>query len=209
MDEREGLIIQTEDKEPRPKLSPKIMLTVDEVAAAIHVHPNTIRHWNDRGLLKAYRVGPRRDRRFRWEDVDSFINHWNGGLESGSSGKGKVLIVDDNPRIRNLLKDIVRQQGYKAIAVQSGERAVKQIEKQQFDLIFLDLELPGLSGLEVFQLIKGTDPRAIVAVVTGLGDEDLLPQLMSKGSFFMIRKPFEVADIIQVLHAVIPAHRKA
>ncbi len=50
------------------------MLTVSEVALLLHVHPNTVRLWSDRGLLKAYRLGYRRDRRFRSQDIDEYLS---------------------------------------------------------------------------------------------------------------------------------------
>jgi excisionase family DNA binding protein len=54
------------------------MLTVTEVAAMLHVHPNTIRVWTNRGFMKSYRIGPRGDRRFLKEDVHSFISAEGG-----------------------------------------------------------------------------------------------------------------------------------
>lgn len=53
------------------------MMTTTEVAKLLHVHANTVRHWANRGLLRAYRLGPRGDRRFKHEDIDSFIRHDN------------------------------------------------------------------------------------------------------------------------------------
>jgi excisionase family DNA binding protein len=50
------------------------MLTTTEVAVFLHVHPNTVRQWANRGLLHAYRLGPRGDRRFRWEEVETFMD---------------------------------------------------------------------------------------------------------------------------------------
>jgi excisionase family DNA binding protein len=50
------------------------MLTTTEVAQLLHVHPNTVRQWANKGLLHAYRLGTRRDRRFKREDVDDFVN---------------------------------------------------------------------------------------------------------------------------------------
>ena len=50
------------------------LLTVSEVANILHVHPNTVRQWSDSGLIKACRLGNRRDRRFRREEIEKFIN---------------------------------------------------------------------------------------------------------------------------------------
>jgi len=118
-------------------------LTVREVADLLHVHTNTARRWSDLGLLKSYRVGPRGDRRFRAEDLNSFITTIKPNLG------GAALIVDDDPGIRQLMQDAVVDHGYKAVAVDSGEKAMEELERQRFDLIFLDLVLPRLSGVEV------------------------------------------------------------
>ena len=60
---------------PRPG-----MLTVTEAAHVLHVHPNTVRTWSDSGLLKSYRIGSRRDRRYKLEDIDTFLTS-NGESE--------------------------------------------------------------------------------------------------------------------------------
>ncbi len=69
--------------------SPQGMLTVPEVAVLLHVHPNTVRLWSNRGLLRTYRLGFRRDRRFRPEDINAFLRDsgdGNGGNGSGGNG---------------------------------------------------------------------------------------------------------------------------
>ena len=58
----------------KPNLQSRVMLTVSDVAQLLGMHPNTVRHWSEKGILKAYRIGPRRDRRFRREDVASFLS---------------------------------------------------------------------------------------------------------------------------------------
>jgi excisionase family DNA binding protein len=58
--------------------SPQQMLNVNEVAHLLHVHPNTVRLWSKIGVLKAYRIGKRRDYRFKMSDVETFL-HKNGG----------------------------------------------------------------------------------------------------------------------------------
>ncbi len=54
------------------------MLTISEVAVLLHVHPNTVRLWSNKGLLRTYRLGYRRDRRFRPEDIDTFLREDGG-----------------------------------------------------------------------------------------------------------------------------------
>jgi len=61
-------------KRMKVKLTGPGMLTTTEVAGFLHVHPNTVRQWANRELIHAYRLGPRGDRRFKWEEVENFMN---------------------------------------------------------------------------------------------------------------------------------------
>lgn len=65
------------------------LLPVSEVAWLLHVHINTVRNWSDRGLMPAYRVGPRRDRRFRREDVLAFFEDSGNGGRNGETGAAR------------------------------------------------------------------------------------------------------------------------
>lgn len=175
---------------------PDRLLTVREVADLLHVHTNTARRWSDLGLIKSYRVGPRGDRRFRAEDLNSFITTIKPNLG------GAALIVDDDPGIRQLMKDAIIEQGYKVVAVDSGESALEELDRQRFDLIFLDLVLPRLSGVEVLRNIKERNNKTMVAVITGYGDDPVALEAMSLGPLFFIRKPFQISEITEVLDAV-------
>ena len=175
---------------------PDRLLTVREVADLLHVHTNTARRWSDLGLIKSYRVGPRGDRRFRAEDLNSFITTIKPNLG------GAALIVDDDPGIRQLMKDAIMEQGYKVVAVDSGESALEELDRQRFDLIFLDLVLPRLSGVEVLRAIKERNQKTMVAVITGYGDDPVALEAMSLGPLFFIRKPFQISEITEVLDAV-------
>jgi len=175
---------------------PDRLLTVRDVADLLHVHSNTARRWSDLGLIKSYRVGPRGDRRFRAEDLNTFITTVKPNLG------GAALIVDDDPDIRQLMEDVVEGEGYRATAVESGERAIEELDKQRFDFVFLDLVLPRLSGVDVLRAIKARNNRTIVAVITGHGDDTLALEAMSLGPMFFIRKPFDMSEITTVLDAV-------
>jgi excisionase family DNA binding protein len=175
---------------------PERFLTVREVADLLHVHTNTARRWSDLGLLKSYRVGPRGDRRFRAEDINAFITTIKPNLG------GAALIVDDDPGIRQLMEDAVEGHGYKVVSVDCGEKALDELDRQRFDLIFLDLVLPRLSGVEVLRAIKERNQKTMVAVITGYGDDPVALEAMSLGPLFFIRKPFEMSQITEVLDAV-------
>ena len=175
---------------------PDRLLTVREVADMLHVHTNTVRGWSDLGLIKSYRVGPRGDRRFNAKDLNSFITTVRPNLG------GAALIVDDDIGVRQLIEDAIVEQGYKVVAVENGERALEELERQRFDVIFLDLVLPGLSGVDVIRSIKGRNKRTLVAVITGHGDDPIALEAMSLGPLFFIRKPFKMSDITEVIDAV-------
>ena len=175
---------------------PDRLLTVREVADLLHVHTNTVRGWSDLGLIKSYRVGPRGDRRFKAKDINNFIT------TIGPNLGGAALIVDDDIGMRQLMEDAVVGEGYEVVAVASGERALEELEKQHFDLIFLDLVLPGLSGVDVLRAIKERNQRTLVAVITGYGDDPIAMEAMSLGPLFFIRKPFKMSDITEVLDTV-------
>ena len=64
---------QIATEKPSPRKASGVMLATSEVAQLLGIHPNTVRHWSQSGILKAYRLGPRHDRRFRREDVDALL----------------------------------------------------------------------------------------------------------------------------------------
>lgn len=177
------------------------MLTVQEVAGILHVHPNTVRHWSEQGLLKAHRVGPRGDRRFRSEDIDSFLSLCR------REERRAVLIVDDDPAILQVLKEAVESQGCQVTCCETAEKALQEMNGQRFDLIFLDLVLPGMSGVELLRAIKAKNERTVVAILTGYGDDPVALQAMALGPMFFIRKPFGMAGIIEVLDTIMGAQR--
>ena len=67
------------------------MLTISEVAHILNVHINTVRRWSNQGVLKAYRIGSRGDRRFRQEDIDSFFAKEGKGLKQAEQGRRQAV----------------------------------------------------------------------------------------------------------------------
>lgn len=116
--------------------------------------------------------------------------------------KRNVLVVDDDPAIQELLCEIIQQEGYNAVSVGSGEEALKQVDNQHFDLIFLDLVLPGISGVDTLSAIKEKNDKAVVITITAYGYSIWAKQAMALGAMFLIHKPFQTRDIVEILDTV-------
>jgi excisionase family DNA binding protein len=184
------------------------MLKVQEVADILHAHPNTVRHWCNEGLLKAHRIGPRGDRRFLPEDVESFLTSYSRDQQGKIEIEGDaVLIVEDDPRFSDLMKDVIEEEGYKVVVCGTVEAALKEIAKQQFALVFLDLVLPGESGIDVLRTIKSKEEKSVVAVMTGYGDDPIALKAMELGPMFFLRKPFNMSNVIEILNVTVGAKR--
>ncbi len=81
--------------------------------------------------------------------------------------KGKILVVDDEPTIRDLFQDIFSSAGHDVYVAEKGEEALELLKKERIDVVFLDLKLFGMNGIEVCRNIRKTQPLAIVYAMTG------------------------------------------
>ena len=188
--------------------NPVRMLTVQEVAGILHAHPNTVRHWCNEGLLKTHRIGPRGDRRFLPEDVESFLTSYSKDQSGSIEIEGDaVLIVEDDPAFSELMKAVIEGAGYRVVVCEMVETALKEIGEKQFALIFLDLVLPDASGIDVLRAIKSKEVKSVVAVMTGYGDDPVALQAMELGPMFFLRKPFNMSNVREILDVTVGAKR--
>ena len=174
-------------------------MTTKEAAAYLKLNYMTVYKLAQRGKIPATKVGG--NWRFKKEILDEWI------ARQAATERGDVLVVDDDPRVRGVLEDVISAQGYRVVAVGSGEAALEEVEKRHYDLIFLDLVLPGISGAEALAAIKEKDKKAVVAIVTGYGDDPIAMEAMAMGPLLLIRKPFKAEDIREVLNVVIRTRR--
>ena len=121
--------------------------------------------------------------------------------------KKDVLVIDDDVLVCGLIEDVLIRENYQVTTANSGEDALRKMEEKQFPLIFLDLVLPGMGGVEVFRAIKEKDAQTAVVIITGYGDAPVALEALSLGPIFLIRKPFEVADLMRVLDIVMKTIR--
>lgn len=110
-----------------------------------------------------------------------------------------ALVVDDDEVIRDLLSRILDRNGWKAVAAESGRAALESLNEQRFDLIFLDLVMPGLTGADTFREIRKVDPEANVMIVTAYPNSALMYEALQVGPFGMMKKPFTLDELHRVL----------
>ncbi len=110
----------------------------------------------------------------------------------------KILIVDDEPFICENLKRILEEEGYHTVVAQAGKRAMECLLEEAIDLVFLDLNLPDISGLEVLKQIKELDPELLVIVITGYASVESAVEALKLGAYDYIKKPFK-ADVIKLI----------
>lgn len=115
----------------------------------------------------------------------------------------KVLVADDEKIIRDFFRRLLElQAGLEVISVQDGYEAVEAVKKAHFDLIFLDVKMPGIGGLETYRLIKEIDKEARVVMITGYASEDILKTAEKEGAYGAIRKPFEIKEIRTIVDSI-------
>jgi DNA-binding NtrC family response regulator len=103
--------------------------------------------------------------------------------------KGKILVVDDDPDIRKILYDRLDSLGYIVVTAESGQEALDKAAKEDPDLMFLDLQLPHMSGLQVLKKLKEY-PELSVIIITAFGTIEKAVEAMKEGAFDFITKPF-------------------
>ncbi|TFG07901.1 MAG: response regulator [Promethearchaeota archaeon] len=121
------------------------------------------------------------------------------------NNKKKVLIVDDALFTRNMLKNILNKTGYCEVVgeAENGIQAVELYKKLKPDLVTMDLVMPEQGGIEATEELIKTDPKALIVVVSALGQEALVLEAAKKGAKDFIQKPFKKEQILEVMERIL------
>ena len=111
----------------------------------------------------------------------------------------RVLVVDDEATIREVLTDFLVLEGYEVVCVPDGPRALEAIAGERFDAALIDMKMPGMSGLDVLGHFAQRAPWMLAIMMTGFGTVETAIQAMKLGAFDYILKPFKVQDVIRLL----------
>jgi len=178
----------------------KELFTTGEAAEICQVSQQTIIRCFDSGRIEGFRVPGSKFRRIPRHSLVKFMKDNNIPLDNLESGKKKVLIVDDDPEIVELLVDVLARDGrFETQTASSGYEA--GIATQQFrpDLILLDYMLPDVNGNIVCRTIR-MNPKfenMKIIIISGVIRQDEIDQLLKSGAEDFIRKPFDITDLIK------------
>ena len=118
-----------------------------------------------------------------------------------------ILVVDDEKEICRMFTKWLSLEGHRVKSVLTGKKAVKRVKKKYYDIVFLDIVMPGIPAIEVLEKIKKISPKTKVIVITGKlmdVDKDLSTELRQKGASEYLQKPFKINDIREIIRRVCP-----
>ena len=184
----------------------KDLFTTGEAADVCKVSQQTIIRCFDAGRLEGFRIPGSKFRRIPRHNLVKFMKENNIPFDSLESGKKKVLIVDDDSEIVELMADVLIRDGrFDIKTAASGYDA--GIMTQQFlpDLILLDYMLPDVNGNVVCETIRKNPEfeNIKIIIVSGVVKQDEIDQLLKSGAEDFIRKPFNIAELTDKIAAVL------
>ena len=168
-------------------------MTVEEVAEYLRVTKKTIYRLLKRDGIPATKVG------HQWRFDKNSIDEW---LQRSSVGtKANILVIDDEQIIRLLFKETLEELGHRVITAETGSEGLELVKQRDFDLVFLDLKMPGMDGATLFRQIKTIKPKLPVTIITGYPESDMMAQALAQGPFGVMNKPFTESDIITAVNS--------
>ncbi len=120
----------------------------------------------------------------------------------------KILVVDDEEGVRELLKQILTDEGYRVITASDGEEALLKLSTESPQVMTLDNKMPGLSGMEVLAQLSDNQPDICIIMVTAVNDVSTAVDAMKLGALDYVTKPFEREEVLQKVQRAIQSWRQ-
>ena len=177
---------------------PKEILTTGDVARACHVTINTVIKWFEQGRLQGYRLPGSRDRRFARADVERFMRESGMPLEPLDPGPRRVLVVDDDEAIREMIERYLAGLGtLEVITAASGWEGGIRTARDRPHVLILDYRLGDTTADRVIALVRGNAelPQPAILVMSAHLSEEEARDVLARGADDYLPKPFEFSEL--------------
>jgi len=125
------------------------------------------------------------------------------------SAKGNVLIVDDNVSLAKTMSFALKHSGYAVAIAKDGREAIERIKESAFDIVFMDIKMPVMNGVETYKEMKKIRPDAVVMMMTAYAVEDLVAQALEEGACGIIYKPLDIEKVVATIEEARQAKKGA
>jgi len=123
--------------------------------------------------------------------------------------KPSILIVDDDVGMARTTAMILERKGYAVATAQDGPGAIEEVEQQPFDIIFMDIKMPLMDGVETYRRIGEMRPEAVVMMMTAYAVDDLVQQALEEGAYGILYKPLDIERMIAIIEEAKAAEKGA
>ena len=164
------------------------LMTARELAKYLKVELRTVYRYLKDAQLPALRMGGRW--RFRRGDIDQWLLH-RAPLQAHKPLQPRILVVDDDENFRMMLLDFLQASGYSARAAEDGKAAVSLLREMTFDLLLVDLRMPGMDGIELIAQAKRLQPQARTIILTAYGSKETAIEALHLGVTDYLEKPIQ------------------
>jgi two-component system response regulator HydG len=114
----------------------------------------------------------------------------------------RILIVDDDESMNKTMSLVLKRKGYDVAISYNGPDAIEKVRSQPFDIIFMDIKMPVMDGVETFEKIREIRPDAVVMMMTAYAVEDLIQKALREGAYGIIYKPLDIEKIVAAIEDV-------
>ena len=187
----------------------KTTYTTKQTCKMLNLSRCTLFRWEEEGLMSPVPRdwhGWRRYERKHIEDIRKVMEEKQKGLPGVLLPK--VLVADDDQRILDVVAETVRQQEYPVVTASGGEEAIRKYWEERPALIFLDVKMPEVNGIEVLRQIRQKDKKVTVVMMTGYPEiESAVNALKERASDYLV-KPFDIQQVVEIIRKTLGKGRK-
>jgi excisionase family DNA binding protein len=171
-------------------------LTTEEVLDYLQVNLRTIYRLIKAGKIPAVRVG--RQWRFRKHDIDAWLNSNRSNSRAGVMDRPRILIVDDEQTVRDLVAKTLSMADYDVDTAPDGPSALDRLNTTEYDLLITDLKMPGMDGLSVIREVRRRSAELPIVIITGYSTEASAIEAINLGVSGYLTKPFRLPRVLAV-----------